>query len=201
MKKLGLFGGTFNPIHNGHIVIAEKAYTQFGLDKVWFMPSPTPPHKDKGNIISYEHRVAMVKLAIEDYEGFECSEFEKKYEGKSYSAQTLTELTELYPDTEICFIIGADSFYEIERWYHPEIVMKLAHLLVAVRNYDGADKTMEAQKKLLEQKYGARISFIESDLIDISSTEIREAIKAGHDISKMIPVKVFEYIKANHIYE
>ena len=201
MRRIGLFGGTFNPIHNGHITIAEKAYTQFDIDKVWFLPAPNPPHKANSGIIDYDDRVAMVELAIEDYAGFECSDFEKRYKGKCYSAQTLTDLTEMYPESEFCFIIGADSFYEIEGWYHPEIVMNLAHLLVAVRKYDKADKSMEAQKEYLEKKYGATISFIETNMIEISSTEIRDAVNAGRDVSDMIPKKVAAYIKDHHIYE
>ena len=107
--KIGILGGTFDPIHNAHIEIAKNALEQFKLDKVWIMPTPNPPHKDKANITSVEDRVNMFKLAIENIDGLELCDYEIKKEGKVYSADTLTELKELYPDDKFYFIIGSDS--------------------------------------------------------------------------------------------
>ena len=106
MARIGIMGGTFNPIHNGHIKLADTAYKELSLDKIWFMPSKIPPHKDNSTIVDEQHRVNMINLAISDYDYFELSELELKREGTTYTSQTLEYLSEYYPDDIFYFIIG-----------------------------------------------------------------------------------------------
>ena len=149
MAKIGILGGTFDPIHNGHLALGKQAYEQFSLDEIWFMPSGHPPHK-KGRLVTEgKEREDMVKLAIASVPYFVYSDFELKREGNTYTAQTLSLLKEVYPQHEFYFIIGADSLYEIEQWYHPEMVMKQAVLLVAARSYEKDHPDFEKQVKYL----------------------------------------------------
>ena len=134
MSRIGIMGGTFNPIHNGHIKLALTAYKELQLDKVWFMPSKNPPHKKKNDIASDYHRVNMIKLAIESYKDFELSEVELKLEGINYTADSLLYLKERYPLDEFFFILGADSLINIEKWYKPEQLFKLTSFVVASRD-------------------------------------------------------------------
>jgi len=201
MKRIGILGGTFDPVHNGHLKLAENASHQFPLDCIWFMPAYNPPHKTDHFITGYEDRMAMVKLAIKPYPEFVCSDFESKRGGKSYTAETLTELIRLYPDTEFSFILGADSFYEIATWYHPETVMRISDLIVADRDYDKNRTTLTQQAEYLKTKYGARVGFIRAEEIDISSEHIRKMLHEDKKkAEEFIPPTVSEYIKEHHLY-
>ena len=122
MKRIGIMGGTFNPIHSVHLIMAQVAYHQFHLDKVLFMPSKHPPHKDNSVIISDEHRTRMIQLAIDGNSNFEFSDLELKREVTTYTSDTLTYLTEKNPDTEYYFIIGGDSLEQLENWHKPEVI-------------------------------------------------------------------------------
>ena len=130
MADIGIMGGTFDPVHNGHLILGKQAYEEYGLDAVWFMPSGQPPHKKDRHVTPAGDRCAMVKLAIGDFPGFVFSDFEVLREGSTYTAQTLALLKETYGDHNFCYIIGADSLYEIESWYHPELVLSGVPLLV-----------------------------------------------------------------------
>ena len=130
MAKIGILGGTFDPVHNGHLALGKQAYEQFKLDEIWFMPSGHPPHKKSRLVTQGKEREDMVKLAIASVSYFVYSDFELKREGNTYTAQTLTLLREAYPQHEFYFIIGADSLYEIEQWYterNPSIVLRRSH--------------------------------------------------------------------------
>lgn len=198
IQKIGCMGGTFNPVHLGHISVARAAHEELGLERIFMMPSKNPPHKQ--NIISEKDRCNMVRLAIEAYPYLEFSDLEIKRQGVTYSAETLALLKEKYE--EIYFIIGADSFYDIEKWYHPEIVMRLAHLVVAPRtDARSKDRSPQRHKAYLEQTYGARIRFLNCPLFPISSSQIRSDIKNGKPVSRWIDEKVAEYITKEHLYE
>ncbi len=158
MGRTGIMGGTFNPVHIAHISMAEAAYSQAKLDKVLFMPSKKPPHKQDINIISEKHREAMVKLAIRGIPYFEYSDFEFKREGTTYSAQTLELLCRQNPDDSYFFIMGGDSFFQVESWYMPGKIMEHAVILAVSRN--GSDKKeMEIYAGKLRDKYNAEIMF------------------------------------------
>lgn len=195
---IGIFGGTFNPIHIGHIKLALKAYEELKLNKIYVMPSGNPPHKKNQNNLDAFHRCEMVKLAIKDFPQLEFSDYEVKKEGYSYSALTLTEWSNRFSD--IYFIIGADSFFQIETWYHPEIVMKLSTLVVANR-----DRHMESELKEtachLKEKYGARIVFLNMEDVPVSSSKIRENVMANVPVDGMVCNDVLRYIHEHNLYE
>ena len=193
-KKIGILGGTFNPIHNGHLMLAKEAYEQHNLDKVWIMVSPNPPHKAGTTIVDVTHRNNMVKVAIEPYSFMELSTYEQRREGYIYTAETLTLLKKDYPENEYYFIIGGDSLENIEKWYHPEIVLANCILLAAGR-YDLFNEALISRINELNEKYNADIRMVKMQPMDVSSTEIR----AG-DFDD-IPDSVRKYIKENQLYK
>lgn len=199
MSRIGIMGGTFNPIHFAHINMAKAAYSQADLDKVLFMPSKNPPHKHNIEIVSQEHRAAMVKLAIEKIPYFEYSDFEFRREGTTYSAQTLELLCRQNPNDRFFFIMGADSFFQIENWYMPERIMKLAAILAVERS--GVDcRNIEVQAEKLKNKYNAEIMLIKMPGMDVSSSIIRKNIYLGRNVLQYIPENVWEYIEENRCY-
>lgn len=197
--KIGIMGGTFNPVHIAHISMAEAAYRQAELDKVIFMPSKNPPHKQNINIISERHRRAMIKLAISGIPYFEYSDFEFQREGITYSSKTLELLCKLYPKNRYYFIIGGDSFFQIESWYKPEKIMEFATLIAISRSGDDKEQ-MLMYSKILKEKYNARIMFVDMPHIDISSSSIRKLISSGGNAARYLPYKVWQYIKDNRCY-
>lgn len=201
MKKIGILGGTFDPIHNGHIEMAKRAFKQYNLEQIWFMPAPNPPHKTNSIISDYSIRADMVKLALADLDYCICSDFELTLAGKSYTARTISELKLHYPDFDFALIIGGDSFFQIESWYHPEEVLKNADVLVAARKFDSGNETYETKANRLKEIYGAHINYIDFNEIDISSTEIRMRIKQHKSISELVNNSVEKYIYENKLYE
>ena len=200
MAKIGILGGTFDPVHNGHLALGKQAYEQFKLDEIWFMPSGHPPHKKSRLVTQGKEREDMVKLAIASVSYFVYSDFELKREGNTYTAQTLTLLREAYPQHEFYFIIGADSLYEIEQWYHPELVIKQAVLLAAARPYDKEHPNFEKQVKYLQEKFDARIGVIRFEEMDVSSRQIRKAVALGQSIKDLVPGPVAGYIRIHGLY-
>lgn len=215
MKKIGILGGTFDPIHNAHIIFSECAFDQLGLDEMLIMPSPNPPHKDKDRITSLEDRVNMIKLALEEHPKLSFSDFELKREGKVYTYETLKLFKSEHPDTEIYFLVGEDSLYNIDRWYKPEEIFANCKLVTSVRdlkeydsnNKNAAEYIKERKSKSLSEeienhkkKFNADIIVLKLGNIDISATKVRERAKAGEDISDLLPQKVAEYISKNNIY-
>ena len=197
--KTGILGGTFNPIHIGHLIIAQKAKETYNLDKVLFMPSKTPPHKDVNKIAPDFIRKEMVLAAIEGNPGFEFSDVELTREGIIYTADTLKYLTELYPNDDFYFIMGADSLLAIESWHEPERIFSLCSIIVADRN----DKLNEMNEKkiYLQNKYEkCDLLFLDCPMIDISSTYIRNAILKMKSIKYFVPPKVEDIIKRNNLY-
>lgn len=200
MAKIGILGGTFDPIHNGHLRIGTSAYNEFGLDSIWFMPTGIPPHKKDHKITEGEMRRDMVNLAIADTPYFLYSDFEMKREGNTYTAQTLSLLHEAYRGDEFYFIAGADSLYQIEQWYHPELVMKLAVILAAGRAYRQWHRSFEEQIEYLTKRYGARIYPLHIPEMDVSSEEIRAAVAQGHSVRAYVPEAVADYINDRGLY-
>jgi len=193
-------GGTFDPIHNGHIVLARNAYEQFSLDEVWMLVSPDPPHKREHSVTGFQHRYNMVRLAAEKETFMLPSDYEVRLTQPSYTAQTLRELRKDYPGYRFFFIIGEDSLDAIETWYHPEEVMALTELIVAVRSAGAHSRSIGAQTAYLKERYGARISIIDSDYVNISSTDLRNRVAAGESIAGLVPPKVEEYIWTEKLY-
>jgi nicotinate-nucleotide adenylyltransferase len=201
MAKIGIMGGTFDPIHNGHLMLGRQALEEYGLDQVWYMPSGQPPHKKDHAVTDAADRLEMVRRAVDGIDGFVCSDFEIQRPGITYSVETLRLLRQEYPADEFYFIIGADSFYEIERWFQPQEILKLTALMVAVREYPGAARSMEEQKKLLEEKYQARVHFLHCAKMDVSSSGLRRSISEGEPVGDLIPEAVLSYIKEKGLYK
>lgn len=201
MGKIGILGGTFDPFHNGHLMIGKHAYQEYGLDEVWYMPSGNPPHKKDHYVTQAAARLEMTCLAIEAYPEFICSDFEVMRKGKTYTARTLKLLREIYPQHSFYFIAGADSLYEIETWYEPEQVMKQAVILAACREYEEADWPIERQIAYLQQKYGADIRLLHCGEMDVSSAFLRQLAAKGQSIEEYVPKKVFEYICSHGLYQ
>lgn len=206
-KRIGIMGGTFNPVHDAHIMMAKTAYKELNLDKVLFMPSSVPPHKQGLEIASAEDRSRMVKLAIEGEKGLVFSDFELKREGKTYSAETMTLLKRLHPDTDYYFIIGADSLFHIETWYHPEILLPLVTTVVfdrseknhSIRAESPREEAVQDKMKEIQEKYGCRMAFLFMPDMPVSSTGVREALRQGMK-PDFLPDKVFHYILEKGLY-
>ena len=201
MARIGIMGGTFDPIHNGHLMVGRQAVAEYGLDQVWYMPSGQPPHKMGRNISSAHDRCAMVSLAVSGEQGMSLSEFETSREGTTYTATTLKLLAEEYPSDTFSFIIGADSLYEIENWYHPEEILTGTEILVASREYGRFHRTLDGQIEYLKERFGARIRKLSCEEVDISSHEIRQAAAQGICIREWVPDAVAAYIEEHHLYQ
>lgn len=204
MKRIGIMGGTFDPIHIGHLMLGRQAFYEYQLDQVWYMPSRQPPHKKDHRVTSSEERLEMVALAIQEFPYFILSDFElKRTQGNTYTSDTLELLKEIYPDTEFFFIVGADSLYDMEQWHHPEIVLNLAIILVAERE-DPRNATyqitLETQINYLREKYKARIYQLHCKEITIASEEIRSLIENGQSVEDLLPEAVEVYIKKHRLY-
>lgn len=203
MRKIGIMGGTFDPVHNGHLMLADTAYRQFDLDQVWFLPNGNPPHKKEENIgTDARHRSRMVALAIQGRDYCRLEEYEVRRREVSCSYQTLEHFREQYPEDEFYFIIGADSLFAIETWVHPERIFPACVILAACRDDHDSLEEMKAQIEHLKKVYPkARIQLLRSPLIPVSSSEIRRKIQAGLSIAEEVPEEVEAYIKEEELYE
>lgn len=199
LKKTGIMGGTFNPIHMGHLIIAEKAREQFGLDEVLFLPSGVPYMKDSKEVLPGKIRMEMTGLAIQGNPFFTISGMEVGREGRTYTYETLEALQEQNPDTEYYFILGADSLWMIENWKNPERIFAACHILAAGRD-EKAVEDMEKQALYLKEKFGADIFLLQTGKIEISSSMIRGLCREGKSIRYLVPEAVYNYIMENGLY-
>lgn len=199
-KKIGIMGGTFDPIHMGHLILGEKSYEQLGLDKVWFMPAGNPPHKkNRKGRASDEQRMEMVRLAIEDNPHFELSLIEMNEEGYTYTYRTLENLRAQNPDTDYYFIIGADSLYTFETWKEPLRICQACTLVVAVRNHTPVDQ-LNREMEFLNRKYNGRFIRLDTMNIDVSSQLLREWTVQHKSLRYYVPDKVIAYMQEQGIY-
>lgn len=194
--KIGILGGTFSPVHNGHIEIAKIAKARLELDKVLFIPNKVPPHKDIGKIDIF-HKVNMVKSAIEDIPYFDIDTFETDSDNISYSYITLSYLSEKYKGDELYFILGADNIKQISNWMKPELIFKYANIVFIKRPNFVLDNSII---KKLTNLYNGKISVINFIGIDVSSTEIRKKSEEFKSLKGYVPQKVINYIYENAIY-
>ncbi len=191
--RIGILGGTFNPIHYGHLLVAAEVREKFDLEKVIFIPSAFPPHKNDPDIAPPSDRYQMTVLATQSNPFFSVSDLELQRSGKSYSVETVKELLNIYgKDTELYFITGADAILEIFTWKDREELLKLCQFIVATR--PGFD-TEDIEGTILKQ-----IQLIEIPNLDISSTDIRQRIKERRNIKYLLPEKVEEYIYEHGLY-
>ncbi|SCP94992.1 nicotinate-nucleotide adenylyltransferase [Anaerobium acetethylicum] len=198
--RIGIMGGTFNPIHIGHLILAENAYEQFNLDRVLIMPSGKPPHKENLESASTEHRVKMAELAIGSNNHFELSLIEVESSGYTYTYETLAKLKEKNPDTEYYFIMGEDSLFDFEKWKEPAKICDKTILVVACRDvYTQAD--LDEQIGYIRKKYGCRIYKLDTPNIDISSSVIRKRVSKKQTIKYYVPEDVERYIYNRKLYQ
>ncbi len=192
-EKIGILGGTFNPIHTGHLMLGICAKENFGLDRILVMPAGNPYLKEGQKILPGDLRLSLVEKAIRDLEGFEASDHELKKEGKTYTWETMRELKEKDPGATLYFIVGADCLQSFSSWVYPDRILANCELIAACRG----DVTVEKAKpwaEELEKKYGGTVHLMDFPAIEISSTMIRDRIKDGKSIRFMVPEAIEEEI-------
>ena len=197
MAKIGLYFGSFNPVHIGHIAIAGYMTEFAGLDQVWFVVSPHNPLKKKETLLADNHRIYMTQLAIGDSDRLKVSDIEFKLPIPSYTIDTLTYLREKYPKNEFCLVMGEDNLYTLHKWKNADELVKKYSIFVYPRPDSGKPSSL-----LLEQILSkADIHQVNAPLMDISGTFIRDGIKNRKDMSYFLPEPVWKYIKEMHFYE
>ncbi len=199
--KIGIMGGTFDPIHIGHLLLGQFAYEDFGLDEIWYLPNGNPPHKQpKEGKEALMHRIEMVRLAIQDKPYFKLCLHEAKETEHSYTYKTLRELNQLYPDCEFYFILGADSLFEIENWKYFREIFPSCTILAAMRDDKNVEEMLK-QISYLEEHYGAKVELLRAPLLEISSTAIRSRAFRNLSVYYLVPDTVAEYIQKNMLYQ
>lgn len=191
MSNIGIFGGTFDPIHNGHLITAQSVKEIRNLEKIIFIPAFISPHKQDADPSRAKHRLNMLELAIEDIPFFECSDFEIKQHTISYTIDTLREFKKYYDKIDL--IIGYDNIFQFHTWKEPDEILKLANVVVLKRKsshpLDFVDKYVEAA------------NFVQTRGIEISATDIRNRVHNGLPIYYLVPEKVLDYIFKNNLYK
>ena len=187
--KIGILGGTFNPVHIGHLILAEETREKLSLDKVVFVPAYLPPHKDNSDIASAKHRYNMLKLATKSNKKFTVSQIELKRSGRSYTIDTVKEFKKAYPDDELYFITGSDLLKYLEEWKDLSEIIKIVKFIVATR------------PGYALEKIPAYIQTVAIRAVDVSAFEIRSCIKNGLSFRYLVPETVSDYIKKKGLYK
>jgi nicotinate-nucleotide adenylyltransferase len=190
IKKTGLFFGSFNPIHNGHLMLAKYILNEYDLNEIWFVVSPQNPLKDKKSLLDEHHRLQLVRLAVEDEPRFRASDIEFKLEKPSYTINTLVHLKEKYKK-HFVLLMGADSALSLKKWKNYEAILEAYEVYVYPRIGDDTEAIMKHKN----------IKIIKAPQIEISATYIRQAIKAKKDVRFLLSEKVYQYVKEMHFYE
>ena len=199
MKQIGIMGGTFDPPHMGHLMIAESVRTALELEEIRFIPTGKVAYKDNTFSVSPQDRLEMVRLAIEGNPYFRIDATEVERQGTTYTFETMELLTKAEPDAAFTFIVGADSLDYMERWRYPERIFDCCRVAAVMR--PGFSKAqMEEKRQELIQRYDARIVLIEAPQISVSSTEIRRYLQKGDSVRYLIPACVEAYIKQRGLY-
>ena len=197
-QKIGIMGGTFDPIHYGHLLIAQSAAEEFALDQVLFLPTGRSPHKSEKDVTDPQIRCEMVQIALEDNRKFEISMLEAENTEVNYTYASLQKLKQLYPKAQLYFIMGEDSLDDFPTWKKPEEICRLSTVLVAVRNDKGfgiSDKIAE-----ISQMYQADMHMLHAPNFSVSSHDIRKRIHENKSVRYMLPDKVTEYIVQHDLY-
>ncbi len=199
--KTGIYGGTFNPIHSGHVHLLEGFIRRLSLDRVLLIPTGTPPHKRAYALASPEDRLEMCRLAIEKVEAapVRLCEIELQRPGKSYTADTLEQLRALYPEDRFYLLMGEDMFLTVDRWYRPEAIMALADLCCTPRSPDGMGKLLEKAAQL-RRDFSARCHVEGIPYFPASSTQVRQLAAGGKPLDGLVPGSVARYIAEKGLY-
>ena len=199
--RIGVFGGSFDPVHLGHLILAEQCREQANLDHVLFIPAPRPPHKNR-QLTPFAQRVEMLDLALSGHRAFRIDELEKDRPGPSYTVDTLAELQARDPDAELCLIIGGDAVADLPTWYQPRAIVERATLVVAARQGWEMPSVQEFRDRLaLAKEAELRHQIVSIPLIAISSTEIRQRVAANRTIRYLVPRAVEVYIENKQLYK
>ena len=190
MIKTGIFGGSFNPIHNGHISLARQLKEKAGLDEVWLMVSPQNPMKRQADLLSDEARLQMARLALEHETGIIACDYEMHLPKPSYTWLTLQALSRDYPDRQFVLMIGGDNWSIFHRWYHADDILQNYQVVVYPRR----------DEQPVEKSLPVGVTIVEAELLDVSSTEIRQRIREGRSIRKLVPPSVAAFIKQEGYY-
>lgn len=201
--KIGLYFGTFNPIHVGHLIIANHMAEHADLDQVWMVVTPHNPLKKKSTLLDDYHRLQMVYLATEDFPKIKPSDIEFKLSQPNYTVNTLIHLQEKYPDHEFSLIMGEDNLKSLHKWKNYEVILEHHDIYVYPRISSEADTSLknEQAQQNLDLKNHPRIHLIDAPVVEISSTNIRNTIKKGKNVKPLLPHKVWEYIDHNNFYK
>lgn len=194
MKKIGLFFGSFNPIHIGHLILANYILENSDMDELWFVVSPQNPFKDKKSLLTDHNRLDMVQLAVKNYPKMRASNVEFSLPKPSYTIDTLTYLKEKYPNYSFALIMGEDNLDSLPKWKNAEKLMSDYQIIVYPRTFEG-------EKKDSEYLQHENISIVNAPIIELSATEIRNMIKGGKNVRPMLPPEVFEYLDGSSFYK
>lgn len=197
MRRTAIFGGTFNPIHNGHLRLLKNISEQVSLDRIILMPTHIPPHKQTEDLASEEQRLEMCRLAVEN-SNIEVSDYEITRGGVSYTVETLRHFRRLCPDDRLYFIMGSDMFLSLHTWYCFEEILSLAGIITACREENELLK-LKAYAETLE-KYSAEVIIVPAKAYVISSSVIRNYVKTGKDFACYLPETIVQYINENKLY-
>jgi len=189
---IGLFGGSFNPPHVAHLIVAEVARDQFGFDQIWWIPNATPPHKPDEELAGVDHRVEMTRRAVVDNPGFRLCNIEVERSGVSYTVETVRTLQEQYPDTDFGLLIGSDSLDHFAEWHRPDEIAERVPLVVYKR--PGVIDTVP------EPRFASQVRFVAAPVMEVSGTEIRSRCRAGRSIRYLVPEPVRTYIEEHGLY-
>lgn len=198
-KRIGIVGGTFDPVHIGHLMLAEWASDFLALEEVWMMPAGMSWEKAGSDRLSGKERLYMTKLALQGNERLRCSDLEIRRGGYTYTYETMEELTEQFPETKFYFIMGADCLFSLKNWKHPDRLLKSCSLAAAVRN-DISWSAMEEKRAELLTEFGGEICLLPFLQIPVSSSGIRERVRTGKSVRYMVPESVWAYIMERGFY-
>ncbi len=198
--RIGIFGGTFDPVHMGHLILAEQCRAQANLDEVWFVPSYTPPHKAEKGVTRFEQRCDMIELAIAGHAAFKVDRIEKELPEPSYTARTLGELHARHPGNEFVLLLGSDCLPDLPGWYEPRLVIERAALVVVPRPGVMLWTADRLAKALGVAEDAVRLRFVACPMIEIASRELRRAIGDGMSIRYLVPRAVEEYARERKLY-
>lgn len=199
MERIGIIGGTFDPIHLGHLIAAQWAQCELKLDKVIFVPAAIPPHKDNDEVLDPKHRYKMVKLATEGNKVFDLSDIELQREGRSYTVDTLKHFRQTYPKTQLFFIMGLDALLGLDTWKDVDELIGLANFVVTTR----PGYIIKPHDEIYDRfpwAFWSKVIYLEIPGMEISSSLIRQRLKLGKSIKYLVPQVIESYILKNKIY-
>jgi len=200
--RLGLFGATFDPVHFGHLLLAEQCREQCELDEVWFLPAGAPPHKQNADISAGRIRAEMLELAIAGHQSFAMNCMELDRAGTTFTVETLQQLHDENPSRELFFIVGADSLADLPTWREPQQIARLATIVAVNRGIDSTAENaqLDTVREVLGESVADRIGFVKMPGIGLSATDIRQRVREGRSIRYMTPRSVEQYIVEHRLY-